>query len=210
MRSQPCCRRTRTIDRPRRMSTRPERCRHREITAWHVGRSPVIDRRAMYRNSTTPSSSLNGLAEFERNDVVPHYQSLCRTEEATGRRYAREDLRLEEFRPRVLTSFVRNKPDRPPSTCHWSVTTWPSQMGVAGEAKADRPDGPAAADFAAGIRQNDADGIHRQPARHHLHENQRPRHRTSRSLRSIRPKRPMPAPAKKSKSSTCRWRWATT
>jgi hypothetical protein len=47
------------------------------------------------------------------------------------------------------------------------------QIGVAGEAEADRPHGPAAADLAARLRQDHADGIHRQPAGHHLHEDQR-------------------------------------
>ena len=118
-------------------------------------------------------------------------------------------MRLDEFRPRVLTSFVRN---RLIDKVYLPLIgdNLAKQIGVGRRAEADRPDGPAAADLAARLRQDDADGVHRQPAGHHLHEDQRPGPRppghVARPGRGAQRGRPRGG----ARSSTWPSRWATT
>ena len=69
-----------------------------------IGSHPVIERGVYQLNYNEFTTRLE---QFEA-DVVPRYRSYIdiKKEIVEG---AREDLRLEEFRPRVLTSFVRNR-----------------------------------------------------------------------------------------------------
>jgi hypothetical protein len=83
------------------------------------------------------------------------------------------------------------------------------QLGAAGESKRTDLDGPAAARLAAGLRQDHADGVRREPPRPHLREGERPRARPRGDLH-----RPGEAPnataRRRSRRSTSRSRWATT
>ena len=108
-------------------------------------------------------------------------------------------MRLDEFRPRVLTSFVRNQLI---DEVYLPLIgdNLAKQIGVGRRAEADRPHGPAAADLAAGLRQDDADGVHRQSAGHHLHEDQRPGDRASGHVARSRRGPERRAPARRSRS----------
>lgn len=76
---------------------------HREITDM-VGQHPLIDSGIYQLNF---NRFIDKLRHYE-TDVVPRYTNyLERKQELVDT--AREDLRLDEFRPRVLTSFVRNR-----------------------------------------------------------------------------------------------------
>ena len=85
--------------------------------------------------------------------------------------HEREALRLAEFKPRPLSSFVRNKLI---NDVYLGVIgdNLAKQMGTVGE-KAHRPDGPADADLPARLRQDHPDGVRGAPPGADLHEDQR-------------------------------------
>jgi hypothetical protein len=106
----------------------------------------------------------------------------------------------EEFKPRVLSSFVRNQLIDPRFTSRLIGDNLAKQIGAAGDGEAHGPDGVVAAHLAARLRQDDADGIRREPAGHGLHEDQRPGAGARASPRSIPPRRRMPPRARRSSS----------
>ena len=69
-----------------------------------VGSHPVIERGVYQLNY---NEFITRLEQFEAN-VVPRYRNYIDLKKEIVD-LARDDLRLEEFRPRVLTSFVRNR-----------------------------------------------------------------------------------------------------
>lgn len=76
---------------------------HRELSDL-VGQHPLIDAGSYSLNY---NRFMNRLQRYEA-DLVPSYNKyLERKQQLVDE--AREELRLDEFRPRVLTSFVRNK-----------------------------------------------------------------------------------------------------
>jgi hypothetical protein len=94
-----------------------------------IGSHPVIEGRVYQLNY---NEFITRLEQFEA-DVVPRYRSYIDIKKEIVER-ARENLRLEEFRPRVLTSFVRN---RLIDSVYLPLigNNLAKQMGVAGEDK---------------------------------------------------------------------------
>ena len=97
----------------------------------------------------------------ERRARVPRVPRAARRRSSTRER---KRLRLDEFTPRVLTSFVRN---RLIDEVYLPLVgaNLAKQLGAAGDEEAHRPDGHAAAHLAARLRQDDAHGVRREPAR---------------------------------------------
>ena len=106
-----------------------------------------------------------------QGDVVPRFRRLQETKTRIVDQ-SREDMRLEEFKPRVLTSFVRNQ-----LLDEVYLPLIGDNLGQADglcrRRQTHRPNGIAAADFAARLRQDDADGVRRQSAGRCVHEDQR-------------------------------------
>ena len=111
--------------------------------------------------------------------------------------------------PRVLTSFVRN---RLIDEVYLPLVgaNLAKQLGAVGREEAHRPDGHAAARLAARLRQDDADGVRREPARPRLHEGERPGARPRGDVARSRPRRRTRPRGRRSRRSTSRSRWATT
>ena len=85
----------------------------------------------------------------------------------------REELRLEEFKPRVLTSFVRN---RLIDEVYLPLIgdNLAKQMGAAGDQKRTDLMGLLLLISPPGYGKNDVDGICCESVGYHLYENQRP------------------------------------
>jgi hypothetical protein len=76
---------------------------HREITGMHGSHTTI-------ENNTYQldyNAFMHKLEAFEQH-VVPRFQQFVSLKKSLAERF-REQLRLDEFKPRVLTSFVRNK-----------------------------------------------------------------------------------------------------
>ena len=110
------------------------------------------------------------LTEFESVNV-PRYQSYLELKKEIVDR-ARHAMRLDEFRPRVLTSFVRN---RLLDEVYLPVIgdNLAKQMGEAGEQKRTDRMGLLMLVSPPGYGENDVNGIYCQSVGDHLHENQR-------------------------------------
>jgi hypothetical protein len=100
------------------------------------------------------------------------FRALRRTEKGIGRRSSprHEARRVPAARAHVLRAQPADRRSLPAAD-----RRQPGQADRRGRrGEAHRPHGHAAADLAARLRQDDADGVHRQPAGHGLHEDQRP------------------------------------
>ena len=153
------------------------------------------------RGSTSCSARLD---RFRERAAVPASAPIRAAACADRRSASKRRLRLDEFRPRVLTSFVRNQLI---DEVYLPLVgdNLAKQIGAAGDEQAHRPDGHAAAHLAARLRQDDADGVRRQPARPRLRQGQRPGARARGRRRSIPPRRPTPPRARRSRRSTSRF-----
>ena len=150
---------------------------------------------------------LSRLCRFDEQ-IVPAFKKYHEVKSDVVERRG-EDMRLTEFQP-ARADFVRPEQAdrlglpaahrRQPRQADW----------LRRRRQADRPPGAAAPHLAAGLRKNDADGVHRQSAGDHLHEDQRARDRSRGDLARSRSRHRMPAPGKRSRSSISRSKWATT
>ena len=113
-------------------------------------------------------------------------------------------LRMNEFTPRVLTSFVRNQLI---DEVYLPLVgaNLAKQIGAVGREEAHRPDGPAAARLAARLRQDDAHGVRREQARARLHEGERPGARPRGHLARSRRGAERAPRARRSRRSTSRF-----
>jgi hypothetical protein len=111
------------------------------------------------------------LQKFER-DVVPRFEKFHALKQELIER-ERAKLRLDEFKPRVLTSFVRNQLI---DQIYLPMVgdNLAKQIGAAGAAKRTDLMGLLLVISPPGYGKTTLDGIHRQPAGHHLHQDQRP------------------------------------
>ncbi|NQT38088.1 MAG: DNA repair ATPase [Planctomycetes bacterium] len=101
---------------------------HRELTGM-VGNHPLIEQKTYRLNYNTFLLKL----ERYRREVVPRFETYGRLKKELVDRQ-RDGMRLDEFRPRVLTSFVRNKLlDR--VYLPMVGANLAKQIGVVGEAK---------------------------------------------------------------------------
>ena len=123
-------------------------------------------------NWTTTNSSP---AWRHHGPAVPRYEAY-QAQAGAARRKRREEMRLDEFKPKVLSSFVRNRSSTG-SILPLIGDNLAKQMGTAGEQTRTDRMGLLLLISPAGLRQDDADGVHRQPPGRDLHEDQRPGHR---------------------------------
>ena len=145
------------------------------------------DRRGRRLLKPTITRSANGLRVSR--DTMCRRSKPARGSSSSLIESRREALRLDEFKPKVMSAFVRN---RLINDVYLPLIgdNLAKQIGTAGARHADRPLGAAAAGFAARLWQDDADGICGQPARADVHEDQRPGARARRGLAGSQPKRP--------------------
>ena len=151
--------------------------------------------------STSASPATSGMSSRVSTPSTPSSRSASPA--------SAHQLRLDEFNPKVLGSFVRNQLI---DEVYLPLVgdNLAKQIGAAGDGQAHRPDGPAAAHLAARLRQDDVDGVRRQPAGHRLRQDQRPGARPQRRVARSRGSAQRRRARRRSTSSTSRWRWATT
>ena len=131
-----------------------------------LGSHPRIVQAGLELNYCDFMTRLNHHAQH----IVPRFVEFRRIKQDLVEQYA-ERLRLDEFKPRVLSTFVRNKLiDK--VYLPLIGDNLAKQIGSADETK-HRHARPAAADQPARLRQDHPDGIYGQPFRPDLHEDQR-------------------------------------
>ena len=113
-----------------------------------------------------------------RQVAVPLYRAFVAAKK-TAVESARERLKLDQFKPRVMSSFVRNR--------LIDEVYLPAGRGQSGQAdgrrgrgQTHRPHGHVAPHQPARLRQDDADGVYRQSARVDVRQNQWPGRRSPR------------------------------